>query len=161
MTSSIAPHAGTPACSHAVRYPAQVNDLLPVEEVLAVLHGHGIELLVVFGSRARGTAAASSDLDVAVLREDGRRLTLLEIGGLAADLARLAGHDVDVVDLRAADTLVRFEIAKDGKVLHEGRPGAWTAVVAQTLIEHDEIAHWLPALIAGVGRAARKAGGAT
>jgi predicted nucleotidyltransferase len=119
---------------------------------------------VAFGSRATGRARASSDLDVGVERADRRRLTLPELGAVRDELAALAAAEhgpvqVDVVDLRAADCLLRFEVARDGRLLFEDPEGRWTAFVSRTLIDHDDIAPFLPALVAGVGRAARGGGG--
>ena len=120
-----------------------------------VFERHGIALAVLFGSAARGTAHDGSDLDIGVEHRDGRRLTLIQLGRLLDDLAALSSADFDVVDLRSADCLVRFEIARDGRVLHEDASGRWTSFVGRTLVDHDDIAPFLPALVAGVGRAAR------
>src|SRR5204863_7940108 len=119
-----------------------------------------IGLLVLFGSRARGDARPASDLDLGVERVDGRGMSLREIGLLRDALARLPGigtTEVDVVDLAAADALLRFEVARQGRLLHEARPGLYRELVGRTLVEHDDIAPFLPLLIAGVGRIARRA----
>lgn len=81
----------------------------------------GVELIVVFGSHARGKARADSDLDVGVLFSAGRcELDLLEevreaLGG---------GDDLDLVCLNRAGSLLLKEAAQDGIVQFESRPGA-------------------------------------
>ena len=68
-----------------------------------------------FGSHAQGTADAASDVDVAVLlpgRADPASLWLL-----AQDLARELDCDVDLVDLRAAATVMQYQIVTTGERL--------------------------------------------
>ncbi|TMQ20236.1 MAG: nucleotidyltransferase domain-containing protein [Deltaproteobacteria bacterium] len=58
------------------------------------LEAHGdVELALLFGSRARGDAGPSSDIDVAVI---GRSIDAI---GLAIELTDAIGIPVDVVDL--------------------------------------------------------------
>lgn len=64
---------------------------------------------VLFGSSARGRADSRSDLDVAVELVGGPEA----FSRLAVRLSRAAGRDVDLVSLREAPPLLRFEIARD------------------------------------------------
>lgn len=76
----------------------------------------GVELAVLFGSHARGAARPGSDVDVAIrLSDDSPE----ETRGVELALGRAAGRDVDVVPLDASPPLLRFEIAREGKVLLE------------------------------------------
>lgn len=73
----------------------------------------GVRLLVLHGSRARGTEYASSDWDLGVLT-DGNA----DLATLAADLVAILGTDrVDLVDLDQASALLRYRAARDGVVL--------------------------------------------
>jgi predicted nucleotidyltransferase len=125
----------------------------------ALLGRHGVALLVLFGSRARGNERADSDLDLGALRADRRPMNLGELGRLQSDLESWSGLDAEVVDLARADALVRFEMVSDGRPLHEAEPGLWTDFVARTLIDHDDIAPFVAACVAGVGKAARTRSG--
>ncbi len=58
-----------------------------------------IAYALVFGSRARETATAASDLDIAIGLEPQAALSLAELGELAADFERDSGHSVDLVVL--------------------------------------------------------------
>lgn len=120
------------------------------------LRRHAIGLAVAFGSRATGRARPGSDLDVAVLRADGRPLSFRELGLLKLDLEAAADVDVDVLDLATADALVRFEVVRDGVWLHAPDRTLRTGFVARTLIDHDDIAAFLPAMAEGVRRAATR-----
>jgi predicted nucleotidyltransferase len=114
-----------------------------------------LAVVVLFGSVATGRDSAHSDLDLAILAPDAQPIPLRRLGELKLDFERELGRTVDVLDLASADTIVRYEVLTDGQVLRSDPREAWTALAARTLIEHDDIAFYLPSLIAGVGRAAR------
>ena len=66
-----------------------------------------------FGSRIRGGAGSQSDLDVAILVAGyAEPLVLWELSG---DLADLAGCQVDLLDLRAASTVMQHQILTTGE----------------------------------------------
>jgi uncharacterized protein len=72
------------------------------------------ELLAVyaFGSRVRGSAGAESDLDLAILVAGyADPLALFYLSG---ELAELAGCPVDLLDLRAASTVMQYQIITTG-----------------------------------------------
>lgn len=132
-----------------------MNAELPVTQLADLAGRLELGLVALFGSHARGQARPDSDLDLGVGRQDGRRLTARELGALRLELSRWSGREADVVDLLAADALLRFEVARDGRALWEAEPGAWSAFVARTLIDHDDLAPFLSSFVAAVGRAAR------
>ncbi len=91
----------------------------------------GVRLAVLFGSAARGEAGPGSDLDVGVLFDPGRE----SAAALEVALARATGRRVDVVRLDAAPPLLRFEIARDGRVLLERAPHAWVDFRARAMTD--------------------------
>jgi len=79
----------------------------------------GLELLVLFGSRARGEARHGSDWDFGYLAD--KRFDPLD---LLPPLVTALGTDrIDLVDLRRAGALLRFRAARDGRPIFEARPG--------------------------------------
>lgn len=79
----------------------------------------GLELLLLFGSRARGDAGAGSDWDFGYLATSE-----LDAASWLAALVTLTESDrVDLVDLRRAGGLLRYRAARDGHVLFEAGPG--------------------------------------
>jgi predicted nucleotidyltransferase len=68
-----------------------------------------------FGSHAQGTAGADSDVDVAVLLPG--RADPLSLWTQAQALAQELGCDVDLVDLRAASTVLQYQIVTAGELL--------------------------------------------
>lgn len=79
-----------------------------------------------FGSRIQGTAAPDSDLDLAVLV--GGYADPISLWEAAGDLADLAGCPVDLLDLRAASTVMQYQVITTGERW-------WTADVQAPLFE--------------------------
>lgn len=66
-----------------------------------------------FGSRIQGTAGPESDLDLAVLVAGyADPLVLFDLSG---ELADVAGCPVDLLDLRAASTVMQYQIITTGE----------------------------------------------
>ena len=73
----------------------------------------GLQAIYAFGSRIEGTAGPDSDLDLAVLVAGYvDPVTLWEVAGQIADLA---GCPVDLLDFRAASTVMQFRILSTGQ----------------------------------------------
>jgi predicted nucleotidyltransferase len=78
----------------------------------------GLEMLMLFGSRARGDAHPRADWDFGYLSVQG-----LDVASLLADIVEIVGTDrVDLVDLGRAGGLLRYRAARDGRLLYEARP---------------------------------------
>lgn len=78
--------------------PPLVDDLLPVLRAReAALRAAGIRRLSVFGSVARGTARADSDVDLAVELEPAAHVDLVTLSALERELAEWPGHPVDLL----------------------------------------------------------------
>ena len=85
-----------------------------VERTVGMLQHRVPGLLAVYGfsSRIQGTARADSDLDMAVLVAGYADVLLL--WQLAGELADIAGCAVDLLDLRAASTVMQYQIITTG-----------------------------------------------
>ncbi len=68
-----------------------------------------------FGSQARGDANAGSDVDLAVLVAG--YADPIELWDLSSDLAEVCGCEVDLLDLRAASTVMQSQILQQGSRL--------------------------------------------
>jgi uncharacterized protein len=77
-------------------------------EILQIAREHGALSVKLFGSAARGDEIESSDIDLVVELEPGR--TLLDLGGLQADLDRLLNCQVDVVTARGLRERIRARV---------------------------------------------------
>ena len=76
---------------------------------------HGTLAVYLFGSVAKGATHQESDIDLSVLATD--QLPVMDVWMLAQKLAIEAGVDVDLVDLRAASTVMRMQIISEGERL--------------------------------------------
>ena len=85
------------------------------QSIVDMLRDRVPKLLAVyaFGSRIQGAARSQSDLDVAVLVAGYAEP--LALWTLSGDLADLAGCRVDLLDLRAASTVMQHQIVTTGQ----------------------------------------------
>lgn len=74
--------------------------------------------IYLFGSRANGAAHAHSDYDIAVLTEKPGMLDGMRRLALAAELSEILGKPVDLIDLQAAPTDLRFVIISTARRLY-------------------------------------------
>ncbi|MGQ7858873.1 type VII toxin-antitoxin system MntA family adenylyltransferase antitoxin [Pseudomonas sp. 32A] len=90
------------------------------KKVLARLQAEVPELLAVyvFGSQVTGEAGSESDLDVAVLSAGVVEPLLL--WQLSGELADIVGVPVDLLDLRAASTVMQYQVLTTGRRLWSG-----------------------------------------
>ena len=91
-----------------------------------------VKLAVLFGSVARGQARKDSDVDLGVLLDPDTREVRIHA---EAELGRAAGREVHIVHLSEAPPLLRFEISRDGVVLHEREEGLWTGFKARAMVD--------------------------
>lgn len=68
-----------------------------------------------FGSQINGTAGKSSDLDLAVLVPG--YADVIELWDISSDIAELANCEVDLLDFRAASTVMQYQILMTGQRL--------------------------------------------
>ena len=91
---------------------------------------YGLDLIVMFGSRARGESRVDSDTDIAV--RGSRELSRDEELTIAAELDKLYPN-VDLCDIRKASPLLLGAIGNDAKLVHQ---------VRESLFEEFKIFAW-------------------
>jgi predicted nucleotidyltransferase len=95
-------------------------------------------LMVLFGSAGRGRTGRLSDLDIAIDLDPvpipERRLRMIgEIQELCGD------RTADVVFLhRGTDPVLRFEVFRTGRALHEASPGAFVSEAVRALAIYED-----------------------
>jgi predicted nucleotidyltransferase len=106
--------------------------------IAATLRGQpGVKLALVFGSTARGTARADSDVDIAIDAEGD-----VDLLGLAARLTLTLGREVDLVAISDAGVPLLQELVRDGIVAHEGAYGAGARFFSRTLSDLEIDGPW-------------------
>jgi predicted nucleotidyltransferase len=111
-----------------------------VDEIRVVLEsGPPLRLAVLFGSAARGRLRSDSDLDVAVLPVDAL-LPLTPELDLQVALERATGRSVDLVRLDQAPTMLRWDIARHGRVLLANPVGELVRFRSEAACENADFA---------------------
>jgi len=90
-----------------------------------------VEAIYVFGSRARNDARADSDVDLAVLARSP--IDAIARFDLQERIAARLHCAADLVDLRAASTVMRVQVLEHGIVLYERNAGQRQAFEATAL----------------------------
>lgn len=80
----------------------------------------GLELILLFGSVATKRVHGKSDIDLGFLFKNP-----VDIFELTSKVVRLLGDNVDVVDLRRANPLLKYTVVKYGKLIYERQPGVF------------------------------------
>ncbi len=93
---------------------------------------------ILFGSVARGTARADSDIDIGVLIDSAAARTSLEaeLTDVLGAFGLIARRNVHLVDLTAADSALRRSIFATGQVIFDRSRHRLRDLHAATLIEY-------------------------
>ncbi|MEW6270509.1 MAG: nucleotidyltransferase domain-containing protein [Thermodesulfobacteriota bacterium] len=110
----------------------------------ALHDGPPLRLGVLFGSFARGTERADSDVDLGIVPMD-EALPLRAELEMQARLEQACGRPVHLVRLDRATTLLKWKAACEGRVLLSEPPHAWPRFVAASASEYAELAPQLRA----------------
>lgn len=106
-------------------HTAQIEKALTPEGlVVRSLLAHWPDALAIyaFGSRVQGHARPDSDLDLALLVPGYAQP--LQRWELAQQLAAALGCEVDLLDLRAASTVMQYQVLMTGRCLWAQQPAA-------------------------------------
>lgn len=109
------------ALTHLFKNPDALTEKGPVVTLLQAALPQTIAVYA-FGSRIQGNAKADSDLDLAVLTAAYADPLLL--WQLSGELAEQLKCEVDLLDLRAASTVMQYQIITTGCLLWGERPAA-------------------------------------
>src|SRR5450432_255613 len=105
----------------------------------ALSSGRQVRLAVLFGSVAKGSQHAASDLDVGVLpaEDDWDLGDELE---LASVLTRAVGREVDLIRLDQASVVLRWEVARAHIPIFAGASTELPRFVTAAALDHAEMA---------------------
>lgn len=95
-----------------------------------------VTVAYLFGSAAEGATGPLSDVDIAVLLQEGHDLTLDLRLHLMDKLAEILGRETDLVILDEANPLLRYEVISHGKVLYCRDESERVAFEERTLDEY-------------------------
>ena len=87
------------------------------ETVAPIAEAHGVDSVYLFGSHARDTANATSDIDIKI--EKGRIKSLLELSCFRLDLEDALGVSVDLLTSTMSNKALLNRIARDEVLIYE------------------------------------------
>lgn len=85
------------------------------QRIAKIAKKHGLKLVLLFGSFAKGTAHKNSDIDIAVLGE--KKIDFKKQLRLANKLSTILKKDVDLSIINTANPLLLFQISKHSKII--------------------------------------------
>jgi predicted nucleotidyltransferase len=91
---------------------------------------------VLFGSAARDTGHAHSDVDVAIGTAGGARLDTLAMGALTSRLETATGRAVHLVTLDDAPPLLAYRVFRDGQPIVVRDRRAFSTRLARAILEY-------------------------
>ena len=116
--------------------PPPLNLIKTDEELRQVLARFpSLVLVLVFGSYAKGSQRADSDLDIAV--QARQVLTVAEKMALISALAEQTGRPIDLIDLKAVSGPLLGQIVRHGRRLLGG-DGAYAQLISRHLFEQAD-----------------------
>jgi hypothetical protein len=113
---------------------------------------------LLFGSSARGTRRADSDVDVAIGLVRSAARDVHALGTLAARLTAAVGRPVDLALLDEAPPALAYRIFRDGRLIVERDHTALVARKARAIIEYLDFKPVEERCAAGILRAAAARG---
>lgn len=131
-----------------------LSPLPPTPSLVAALQARfpGLLALYFFGSAARGEQGPHSDLDLALLLAGkADPLALWQAGN---ELALRLGRDVDLLDLRAASTVMQYQIVTTGQRLwaRDAQAALYESFILSAKTALDEARAGLLADIGAIGK---------
>ncbi len=116
-----------------------------------------VEVAALFGSAARGRLGPESDVDVYVRLRVGARWDDERRERFTRSLERIARREIDLVieDRDATSTLLRLEVSRHGRLIHERVPGAWTSLRADAMVAYADMEPFMRRTGEGIRRRIR------
>lgn len=114
------------------------------EKLRKVARRYGLDLIVLFGSKARRHDRRDSDVDVAVRARRRRWGDANWELSLVSDLAGAleSAGEVDVAFLNGADPVLLFEVASDGVPLFEAKPAGFAQFCSYAARRYEDNQKW-------------------
>ena len=86
------------------------------EEIKLLKKKFNCEVVILFGSYARGDQRPDSDVDIAIKTK--KKISKKEMFEMTQELEQLLKKDIDLIDLNAISDSFRYEILMNGQILY-------------------------------------------
>jgi len=113
------------------------------QAIASVCRAHPVTVAYLFGSHARGTADAESDLDIAVLArsslsKEERHTLKLHLGRALAEVVSASAGEIDIVVLQDVPVLLRYNVVRTGLPVFGATPSARRAFEFDTERRYED-----------------------
>jgi predicted nucleotidyltransferase len=98
-----------------------------------------VQILVLFGSRARGDYDEHSDWDFAVLCDRDRSHDVLTIYRTLSETYGIPEDRIDVVDLDRTSELIAHHVARDGQLIYERNAETFANFQRRSLLNDEQL----------------------
>ena len=115
-------------------WPCYIDSMEELRRALE--HETKLAYALLFGSRARASAHAASDLDVAIGLAPGARIDPQELGTLVSDLEQATARTIDLVLLDEAPVPLAYRIFRDGRVIVDRDHSALVERKTRAILEY-------------------------
>jgi predicted nucleotidyltransferase len=110
------------------------------EKLENIVRKHGILMILLFGSRAKGNYSLKSDLDLGVLFNDDN----FDQTALIADLmAVFPNYTLDLAILNHSDPVFKFEIISNYQILFCAAPEIFIGFYTNTVKQYNDVQKFL------------------
>ncbi|MBM5783553.1 MAG: nucleotidyltransferase domain-containing protein [Cyanobacteria bacterium K_DeepCast_35m_m1_288] len=94
-----------------------------------------VDLIVLFGSRAKGIQTPTSDWDLGITFRQtlDHPLRLFELDALLSPLVGCSSDAIDLVDLEHSSYLLQRVVTEEGRLLFERRPGLFFSFCSRAI----------------------------
>ena len=126
------------------------NNNRQIDTIVSFLKENFSNLVAVYlyGSSAKGNKTQESDIDIAILTNN--KTEPLEFWQRSQELAQLLKTDVDLVDLKAASTVMQFQIIFYGKRIYTQSQGQSelfeNMILSKYMLFNEERSEYLKAI---------------
>ena len=125
---------------------------MPTLSITEIANKYDIDVLAYFGSYQTEYYNKESDIDVGFL--SSRTLSTDELCSLLEELIIFhRKSEIDLVDLRTADPILRYEVALNGRVLYEREKGLFEKYSLYYIKRHYELKHVMEDRVKRIGKA--------
>ena len=120
------------------------DDKLNNEHFRSLCEKHGVQLAIIFGSRAKGEAGSDSDWDLAFwINEEMQKMDRQNLAQLKRNLIKdLCNHLntslIDLVILNRASPFLRYQVAHNGRPVYQEKEGDFAAFVSLAIRSYSD-----------------------
>ena len=111
---------------------------LPFNKLKAIAKNYNINLMILFGSYLTESFTQDSDIDIAIQAENISLINQNKLEILNKIAATFNYQEIDLVLLNHADPLLKFQIAKKGRLIYQKESHMFNTFKVQAMNEHHD-----------------------